>query len=404
MDSRAHEVQKTVGLLRQSQLSLRLCIHMTLFFESFLSRNKWPGLKSSQVFLMSHTKSRSVSPTISKIEDSGMYVLEDKDDDALFPINRKVILQTENINPRSTEYLCEDQEIEFTVPSRELNNNKRRKKCERSDKNESPEESLSNPDGFRRSPRIKKIQMFQKICYRESFTEASEDENDNFKPRELANNQSRKRGSPRFQKIQTVRKSRDTQPFAENFMDEKDHAEDWKNPIGGLNVEELVKKAKSSISKFYVKLLPMSHFQLLKHGLLQNDEQILDLVLSQIDEDIINNVVAALPKQMIPLLLKVLQNYIMIRGPLVFAHGKWLKIILHHHSAYLVSSPEYEAILASMNATIEAKTRSYDKILQVRGKIEMMLEQIRKNPGKSNKSKDEMHSFVESEVLEEKPL
>ena len=382
---------------------------MTLFFERFLSRNCSAGqevgeFKSSQVFLMSHTKSRSVSPTISKIEDSGMYVLEDKDDDALFPINRKVILQTENINPRSTEYLCEDQEIEFTVPSRELNNNKRRKKCERSDKNESPEESLSNLDGFRRSPRIKKIQMFQKICYRESSTEASEDENDNFKPRELANNQSRKRGSPRFQKIQTVRKSRDTQPFAENFMNEKDHAEDWKNPIGGLNVEELVKKAKSSISKSYVKLLPMSQFQLLKHGLLQNDEQILDMVLSQVDEDIINNVVAALPKQMIPLLLKVLQNYIMIRGPLVFAHGKWLKIILHHHSAYLVSSPEYESILASMNATIEAKTRSYDKILQVRGKIEMMLEQIRKNPGKSNTSKDEMHSFVESEVLEEKTL
>ena len=350
---------------------------------------------------MSHTKSRSVSPTISKIEDSGMYVLEDKDDDALFPINRKVILQTENINPRRTEYLYEDQEIEITVPSRELNNNKRRKKCERSDKNESPEESLYNPDGFRRSPRIKKIQMFQKICYRESSTE---DENENFDPRELANNQSRKRGSPTFLKIQTVQKSRDTQPSAKNFMNEKDHAEDWKNPIGSLNVEEFVKKAKSSISKSYVKLLPMSQFQLLKHGLLQNDEQILDLVLSQIDEDIINNVVAALPKQMIPLLLKVLQNYIMIRGPLVFAHGKWLKIVLHHHSAYLVSSPEYEAILASMNATIEAKTRSYDKILQVRGKIEMMLEQIRKNPSKSNTSKDEMHSFVESEVLEVKTL
>ena len=353
---------------------------------------------------MSHTKSRSVSPTISKTEDSGIYVLEDKDDDALFPINRKVILQTENINPRRTEYLFEDQEIEFTVPSRELNNNKRRKKCERSDKNESPEASLSNPDGFRRSPRIKKIQMFQKICYRESSTEVSEDENDNFKPRELANNQSRKRGSPRFLKIQKVRKSRDTQPSAENFMNEKDHAENCKNSIGGLNVEELVKKAKSSISKSYVKLLPMSQFQLLKHGLLQNDEQILDLVLSQIDEDIINNVVAALPKQMIPLLLKVLQNYIMIRGPLVFAHGKWLKTILHYHSAYLVSSPEYEAILASMNAAIEAKTRSYDKILQVRGKIEMMLEQIRKNSGKSNTRKDEMHSFVESEVLGEKTL
>ena len=358
---------------------------------------------------MSHTKSRSVSPIISKTEDSGMYVLEDKDDDALFPINRKVILQTKNDAPRriverKSPHLCEDQEIEITVPSRELNNNKQRKKCQRSDENEPPEASLSNPDGFRRSPRIKKIQMFQKICYSEPSTEASEDENDNFKPRELANNQSRKRGSPRFQKIQTVRKSRDTRPFAENFKGEKDNAEDWENLIGDLNVEELVKKAKSSISRFYVKLLPMSQFQLLKYGLMQNNEQILDSVLSQGDEEIIHKVVAALTKQMIPPLLKVLQNYVMKRGPLVFAHGKWIKIILHRHSAYLVSSPEYEAVLASMNATIEAITRSYHKILQVRGKLEMMLKQIRKDPGKSDTSQDEMNSFVESEASEEKTL
>ena len=61
MDSQAYEVQKTVVdtehmnisrdillcsvpvLLRQSQLSLRLCIHMTLFFERFLSRNGSAG-------------------------------------------------------------------------------------------------------------------------------------------------------------------------------------------------------------------------------------------------------------------------------------------------------------------------------------------------------------------------
>ena len=336
---------------------------------------------------MSNTKSRSVSPIISKIEDSGMYVLEDKDDDALFPINRKVILQTENDAPRriverKSPHLCENQEIEFTVPSRELNNNKRRKKCQRSDENESPEVSLFNPDGFRRSPRIKKIQMFKNICYSESSTEASEDENDNFKPREQFKNQSRKRESPRFQKIQTVRKSRGTQPFAE----------DWENLIGSLNVEELVEKAKFSISKCYVKLRPMSHCQFLKHGLMQHDEQILDAVLSQGDEEIIKKVVATLPKQMILPLLKVLHNYIMKRGPLVFAHGKWLKSILHHHSAYLVLSPEYEEILASMNATIESKTRSYHKILQVRGKLEMMLKQIRKDSGKT--SQDKMNSFV----------
>lgn len=65
---------------------------------------------------------------------------------------------------------------------------------------------------------------------------------------------------------------------------------------------------------------------------------------------------------------------------LVFSHGKWLKAVLNHHTSYVMSSPECEEILASMNAIIESRTRNYNKILQLRGKLEMMVQQVNAQP------------------------
>ena len=41
-----------------------------------------------------------------------------------------------------------------------------------------------------------------------------------------------------------------------------------------------------------------------------------------------------------------------------------------------MSSPECEEILTSMNTIIEARTRNYNKILQLRGKLEMIVKQV----------------------------
>lgn len=65
---------------------------------------------------------------------------------------------------------------------------------------------------------------------------------------------------------------------------------------------------------------------------------------------------------------------------LVFAHGKWLKAVLQHHTSFVISSPECEEILTSMNAIIEARTKNYSKILQLRGKLEMMVHQVTAQP------------------------
>ena len=64
----------------------------------------------------------------------------------------------------------------------------------------------------------------------------------------------------------------------------------------------------------------------------------------------------------------------------VFAHAKWMKAILRHHTSYMMSSAHCEDILASVYAMIEAKTRNYNKILQLRGKLEMMVQQVSAQP------------------------
>ena len=69
-------------------------------------------------------------------------------------------------------------------------------------------------------------------------------------------------------------------------------------------------------------------------------------------------------------------SFLQGKTPLVFSHGKWLKAVLHHHTSHIMSSPECEEILTSMNTIIEARTRNYNKILQLRGKLEMIVKQV----------------------------
>ena len=45
-----------------------------------------------------------------------------------------------------------------------------------------------------------------------------------------------------------------------------------------------------------------------------------------------------------------------------------------------MTSPECEKILASMNSIIETRTKNYSRILQLRGKLEMMVQQASSQP------------------------
>jgi len=119
-----------------------------------------------------------------------------------------------------------------------------------------------------------------------------------------------------------------------------------------------------------------SVLQLLLQGLNSKDKRILESVLERVDEELINDTVKRLPLEAILPLLETLHHYIQGKTPLVFSHGKWLKAVLQHHTSYIMSSPECEEILTSMNTIIEARTRNYSKILQLKGKLDMIVKQI----------------------------
>jgi len=119
-----------------------------------------------------------------------------------------------------------------------------------------------------------------------------------------------------------------------------------------------------------------SVLQLLLQGLNSKDKRILESVLERADDELINDTVKRLPLEAVLPLLEILHHYIQGKVSLVFSHGKWLKAVLQHHTSQIMSSPECEEILASMNTVIEGRTRNYAKILQLRGKLEMMVKQV----------------------------
>jgi hypothetical protein len=65
---------------------------------------------------------------------------------------------------------------------------------------------------------------------------------------------------------------------------------------------------------------------------------------------------------------------------IVFAHAKWLRAVLQLHTSQLMTSPQCEEILSSIYAMVEVKTRNYNKILQLRGKLDMMVQQVTAQP------------------------
>merc|ERR1712110_847284 len=113
--------------------------------------------------------------------------------------------------------------------------------------------------------------------------------------------------------------------------------------------------------------------QLLVQGLHSNDSRILDSVLDRADVTLIDNTVKRLPVEAVLPLVTILQKYIRGRGVVHASHAKWLKSVLSIHHGFLVCVPECQNILAPVYALLEARTQNYFQVLQLRGKLEMMM-------------------------------
>merc|ERR1712098_81607 len=115
--------------------------------------------------------------------------------------------------------------------------------------------------------------------------------------------------------------------------------------------------------------------QLLVQGLHSNDSRILDSVLDRADLTLIDNTVRKLPVEAVLPLVTVLQRFIRGRGVVHASHAKWLKSVLSIHTGYLVSVPDCQDILSPVYALLEARTQNYSQVLQLRGKLNMMMKQ-----------------------------
>jgi len=116
--------------------------------------------------------------------------------------------------------------------------------------------------------------------------------------------------------------------------------------------------------------------QLLLQGLHNRDRRILDSVLDRANDDLIENTVKKLPVEGVIPLVQELQHYIKGRGMVNQSHSKWLRSTLQVHTGHLMNSPQCAELLGPIYAMLEARTRHYNSLLQLKGKLEIMTKQI----------------------------
>jgi len=119
-----------------------------------------------------------------------------------------------------------------------------------------------------------------------------------------------------------------------------------------------------------------SMVQLLLQGLHNGDRRILDSVLDRAGDDVIENTVKKLPVEGVIPLVRELQHYIKGRGMVNQSHSKWLRSTLQVHTGHLMNSPQCSELLGPIYAMLEARTKHYSSLLQLKGKLDIMTKQI----------------------------
>ena len=66
-----------------------------------------------------------------------------------------------------------------------------------------------------------------------------------------------------------------------------------------------------------------------------------------------------------------------------------MKSLLQFHTSYLTNSPQCEDIMTSIYAMIENKTKNYQRILQLRGKLDIMVQQMNTEPDPAQESSND---------------
>jgi len=135
--------------------------------------------------------------------------------------------------------------------------------------------------------------------------------------------------------------------------------------------------------------------RLLVQGLKSNDQSILNSVLDREDLDVIEKTVSYLPLEYLQPLLLQLSKRMQSKASSNLSHVRWTKIVIKTHAGYLISAPTLqEEILAPMLSCISLRTSTYHRVMMLKGKVDMINEQRRKNQAMHQNDIDDKHDLL----------
>ncbi|KAL4464741.1 hypothetical protein ABPG74_011302 [Tetrahymena malaccensis] len=137
----------------------------------------------------------------------------------------------------------------------------------------------------------------------------------------------------------------------------------------------------------------------LLQALQNNDTQLIDFCLEKDNEDLIDQTVRGMISTKVIILLEKLYerlNTLPYKGRNL---GRWLKAILKYHSTILITSPSIHVKLQPLMVLIENRTKNIDKLIGLRGKIDMVLALRRQT-----KVEQEASNAASTDEIKRKPL
>jgi len=166
-----------------------------------------------------------------------------------------------------------------------------------------------------------------------------------------------------------------SQPSAANKLGKKRKSQQENVKIDSLPIEDRLKLLATETGPDKTPPRTDTLAQLLVQGLHGKDDRIVDSVLDRADEQLIDNTVRRIPAEAVVPLVNTLQRYVKGRGVVNASHAKWLRSVLTIHTGFLMSLPDCQDLLGPVYALLEARTASYSSVLQLRGKLDMIMKQ-----------------------------
>lgn len=135
--------------------------------------------------------------------------------------------------------------------------------------------------------------------------------------------------------------------------------------------------------------------ELLVQGTISKDNDMLEKALSVADMDLIKSALRKMPEEHVLALLDEIVSRIQRKPLRALQLVPWLRTLLLVRTNYLVTVPGLDAKLRPLQAIIDARTKTYRRMVQLRGRLDLMLQQVEEQKREQSPIKpSELHKLV----------